>query len=167
MKLGNAMAKGAWKIEIRDPHGALIREDHWENRVVDEGLDYLLKVGLAGGSQSSSWYIGLTDGSPTTSQSDSLGSASWSEVTAYDESKRQAWTAGSVSNQSVDNDGNEASFTIDTNSTTVGGAFLADADSGTSGILYAVGAFNEGDATLPKGSTITVKATFTQANDDS
>jgi len=155
---------GDWQIKIFDRFGNLTHKDDWHNMVVNAGLDYLLSIGLAGGTQIASWYIGLTDGTPTVAAGDTLGShTGWTEVTAYSEAARQAWTPGSVSGQSVDNSGSVATFTINAASTTVGGAFLASASSGTTGTLYAAGAFSGGDKTLGNGDTLQVTATFTNA----
>jgi len=89
----------------------------------------------------------------------------WSEVAGYDEAVRQTWTPGSVANQKVNNNSAAAVFTVTSNSTSIGGAFLADnsTKSGSTGLLFAAGAFTQGDVTLPAGSTITVTAEFTQA----
>lgn len=164
---GGASVKGRWNIAVKDKYGNVTYEDVIENIVVNEGLDELLSATLAGGAQTTTWYVGLTDGTPTTAAGDTLSSHSgWAEVTGYDEAARPTWTAGSVSGQSVDNSGSVASVTISNNSTTVGGAFLASDSTkgGTAGTLYAVGAFSGGDVTLSSGSTLEVTATFTTSS---
>jgi len=161
--LGNAMAMGNWKAEIRGPDGELIETLEWQNLIVNVGLDQLLGDGLLGGAP---WYIGLTDGTPTVAAGDTMAShAGWAEVAGYDEAARQTWTPGAVTAQAVNNNAAAAVFTITANSTTIGGAFLADSStkSGTTGKLFAAGAFDQGDVTLSAGSTITVTAQFTQA----
>lgn len=163
LPLGNAMAKGQWKAEIRDPEGKLIDVLTWENLIVDTGLNQLLDAGLASAGP---WYLGLTDGSPTVAAGDTMAShAGWTEVQGYDESARQAWTPGSVASKAVNNNASAAVFTITNNSTTVGGAFLTDNNTkgGSTGLLFAAGAFESGDVTLSAGSTITVTAEFSQA----
>lgn len=155
--------KGIWTITARDADGNIIAQDTWENLVTDEGLNYLLDAGLADGTQIDTWYVGLTGESPSADAADTLASHSgWTEVTAYD-GNRKEWTPGSVSGKSVSNSGNAAQFEISTNGTTIGGAFLASAASGTSGKLYAVGAFSGGNIVLNSGSTLDVTATFTTA----
>src|SRR5690606_5220765 len=154
---------GRWQITCRDKHGNIKWTDHIDNLVTNAGLDYLLDAGLSGGTQVTTWYVGLTDGAPTPAAGDTMAShAGWTEVTAYDESTRVAWTDGGVSNQSVSNSGSAAEFTISTNSTTVGGAFLVSENTkgGSSGTLYAVGAFSAGDKLLDDGDVLTVTATF-------
>lgn len=157
---------GRWQITCRDKHGNLKWTDVIENLVTNAGLNYLLDAGLSGGTQVTTWYVGLTDGTPTANAADTMAShAGWTEVEAYDEATRVAWTDGGASNQSVSNSGSAAEFTISTNSTTVGGAFLVSNSTkgGTTGTLYAVGAFSAGDKSLDDGDVLTVTATFTAA----
>jgi len=164
---GDASVKGRWNITVHDDKGNMVHEDVIDNLVVDEGLNEILSSTLAGGTQTTTWYIGLTDSTPTAAAGDTMGShAGWAEVTGYDESARQTWTAGSVSGQSVDNSGSTATFTISSNSTTIGGAFLVSDSTkgGTAGTLYSIGAFSGGDVTLSSGSTLDVTATFTTSS---
>lgn len=164
---GRGRVKGRYEFECRDASGRLKWRDTIENIVVNTGLDYLLDVALSGGSQLSSWFVGLTDGTPTVAAGDTMSThAGWSEVTAYSEATRQAWTDGGVSSQSVDNSASKASFSVN-GSATVGGAFLAsdNTKSGTTGTLYSVGAFSGGDRAVVNGDTLLVTATFTMADD--
>lgn len=166
--LFKAKSQGFWRIVARDPQGNIVAESEWENIVVNDGLDYLLEVGLCGHTQIFPWYIGLTDGTPTVNAADTPAShAGWTEVTGYDEATRQEWIPDSsdVSDQSVDNASNPATFTITNNGTTIGGAglFSNNTKGGSTGRLYAAGAFTGGDVTLSAGSTLEVQATFTEA----
>lgn len=134
------------------------------NIVVNEGLDHLLDVTLSGATQDTTWFVGLTDGAPTVAGADTLAShAGWGEVTAYDETNRVAFVDAGVSGQSMGNAASPATFTIDTNSTTVGGGFLAGVNTGTSGVLYAAAAFTAGDKSLDDNDTLDVTCTFTTA----
>lgn len=158
-----AHAVGEWHLVVRDEHGEIIDERSWENIVVTEGKNYLLSAGLDGGSPITSWYLALLAGSPTVAAGDTMAShAGWTEVTAYSEANRQAWTGGTASGGSIDNSGSVASFTINANGTTVGGAALVSDNTkgGSSGTLYAAGAFSGGNLTLNAGSTIEITATF-------
>ena len=142
--------------------------DRFQNLVVNTGLDYLLDSGLSAGTQITSWFLLLMDGTPTVAAGDTMAShAGWAEVTAYDEAARQAWSDGGVSGQSVDNSGSPAQFTISTNGTTIGGAGLTSSSTkgGSTGTLYAGGAFSAGDKSLDDNDTLDVTATFTQADD--
>ena len=138
----------------------------FDNLVVNAGLDDSLDKHLKGSSYTAAWYVGLTDGTPTPAAGDTMGShGGWAEVEDYDEATRQTLTLGSVSGQSVSNTASKAAFTIDSNNTTIGGAFITTVNTkgGSTGILYGVGAFTAGDKTLDDDDTLNVTATFTAA----
>ena len=155
-----------FEIECFDKHGNLKWRDTIKNLVVDEGLDDVLDKYLKGSAYTAAHYVGLTDGTPSFAAGDTMAShAGWSEVTAYDETARQDATWGTVSGKSVDNSANKAVFTISTNSTVVGGAFLAtdNTKGGTTGTLYGGGAFSAGDKTLDDGDVLNVTVTASAA----
>jgi len=165
---GGARVRGHYKIVCRDKDGNVKWEDEIHNIVVNAGLDHLLDVTLSGATQITTWYVGLTDGTPTVAAGDTMSShTGWTEVTAYDEANRVTWTDAGVSSQSVTNSASTATFTCSTDSTTVGGAFLTsdNTKSGTTGTLYSVGAFSGGDKSLDDNDTLDVTATFTMADD--
>ena len=146
--------------------GKLKWVESFHNLVVNEGLDDILDKYFKGSSYNAAFYVGLTDGTPTVAAADTMAShAGWSEVTAYDEAARQTLTLGTVSSQSVDNSASKAVFTISTNSTTVGGAFLStnSTKGGTSGTLYGAGAFTGGDKSLDDDDVLNVTVTLTAA----
>jgi hypothetical protein len=147
---------GSWSISVFDPEGKLISEDNWTNVVTNGGKNYLLDTGLVAQAATTSWFVGLTDGTPTVAVADTLAvHAGWVEVTAYSEGSRQAWTGATAVSQAVTNVASKAIFTINADSTTIGGAFLTSPT-----LLYAVGAFTGGDVVLSNGSTIEVTAQF-------
>jgi len=155
-----------FEIECFDKHGNLKWRDTIKNLVVDEGLNDVLDKYLKGSSYTAAHYVGLTDGTPTFDAGDTMAShTGWTEVTAYDETVRQDATWGTVSGKSVDNSANKAVFTISTNATTIGGAFLAtdNTKGGTTGTLYGGGAFSAGDKTLDDGDVLNVTVTASAA----
>lgn len=156
--------KGRWEVVCRDRHGNVKWTDVIENLVVDAGVNYILDAGLSGGAAITSWFVGLTDGTPTPAAGDTMAShAGWAEVTAYSEAARVAWVDGGVSGKSVDNSASPAQFTINADTTVIGGAFLTSSNTkgGTTGTLYAIGAFSAGNKTLDTNDTLDVTATFT------
>lgn len=156
--------EGHWDVVCRDKSGKEKWRDTIRNLVTNEGLNHLLDVTLSGATQDTTWFVLLTDGTPTVAAADTLAShGGWTEVTAYDEANRVAFVDGGVSSQSCSNSASPAQFTIDTNSTTVGGAGLCGVNSGTSGVLYAVGAFTGGDKSLDDNDTLDVTVTLTAA----
>lgn len=137
------------------------------NTVVNVGLDDVLDKYFKGSAYTSAHYVGLTDGTPTPAAADTMSShAGWVEVTAYDEAVRQTLTLGSVSSQSVSNTASKATFTISTNSTTIGGAFTVtnSTKGGSTGTLYGVAAFTAGDKSLDDDDTLQVTVTLTAAS---
>lgn len=138
-------------------------EDTIDNLVTTAGLNYLIGVGLASTTQITAWSLGLTSTSPTVAAGDTSAShGGWTEVTAYSETTRVTWTPGAVSGGGVSNSGSVANFSINADSTSMGGAFLISNSTkgGTTGTLYAVGAFGGGNKTLSNGDTLAITSTY-------
>jgi hypothetical protein len=155
---------GVFLLECFDKNGKLKWADEVHNLTVNEGLQHILDVTFAGGTQVNPWYIGLTDGSPTPSAADTMSShGGWSEVVAYSEATREEYV-DVRSGQSVTNSASPASFSIN-GSATVGGAFLSSnsVKSGTSGTLLAVAALTGGNRSAADGDTINVTYNFSGA----
>ena len=159
---------GFFEVWCYGPDGSLKWQDTAHNLVVNEGLDHILDILLKGGTQTDPWYVGLTDGTPTPAAGDQLSGthAGWTEVTAYT-GDRKEFVDGAVSSQSVDNSASKASFAINSDSTTIGGAFLFSAATGTTGTTLSVAAFTGGDKSADNGDTLEVQYTFSAADDGS
>lgn len=147
--------------------GGLRWADGYQNLVVNEGLNHLLDVVLSGGTQDTSWFVGLLD-------SDAAPGASWTateiagdDFVAYDEATLPAFTDGGVSGQSLSNTASPAAFTISTNGSVIGGAYLigTNAKATPAGTLYAAGTFTGGDKSADDNDTLEVTATFSAADD--
>lgn len=146
-------------------NGEVVWADEFDNLVVNVGLDDSLDKHLKGSAYTATWYVGLTDGTPTVAAADTMAShAGWAEVTAYSESVRETLTLGTVASQSVDNSASKASFSINAGAT-VGGCFVTSNNTkgGTTGILYGAGAFSGGDRSVVNGDTLNVTVTLTAA----
>jgi hypothetical protein len=166
IEAASVAVKHNYLFEARDKDGKIKWTVEEDNIVPNEGLDEILDKFYKGSSYTASHFVGLTDGTPTVNAADTMASAAgWSEVTAYDEGTRQAFTPGTVSSQSVDNSASKAVFTISTNGTTIGGGFLTtnNTKGGTSGELVSVVAFTAGDKSLDDGDTLSVTVTATMA----
>lgn len=154
-------------IECFDKNGKLKWVEEIHNLITNVGLDDVLDKYLKGSAYTAGFFVGLTDGTPTVAAGDTMSShAGWAEVAAYSESVRQTLTLGSVSSQSVDNSASKASFSINADTTTIGGAFIVtnSTKGGTSGTLYGVGAFSGGDKSADNGDTLNVTVTCTAAS---
>lgn len=174
---GQAMSKSSvnigvkathlYRFEARDPQGNLKWVVEESNIIPNVGLDDILDKYYKGSAYTAAHYVGLTDGTPTVAAGDTMAShAGWAEVAAYDEAARQTLTLGTVASQSVDNSASKATFTISTNSTTIGGGFITtnSTKSGTTGTLVSAVAFTAGDKVLDDGDTLSVTVTATMAS---
>ena len=156
-----------YHFEAFDKDGNLKWEHTVDNIVTNVGLDDLLDKYLKGSAYTAGFFVGLTDGTPTVAAGDTMAShAGWTEVAAYTEATREALTLGTVASQSVDNSASKASFSINADTTVIGGAFLAtdNTKSGTTGTLYSVAAFDAADKSLDNGDTLNVTVTCTAAS---
>lgn len=133
--IGSIKPRNEYIIECIGPTGNLKWREGGKNLVVNEGLDHSLSI-ITVTANVSAWYVGLTATAASFADSDTLASHSgWAEITPYT-GDRQAFVAGSISSQSVDNSASPASFSVTNAATTVGGAFMCSASTGTGGILY-------------------------------
>jgi len=160
-----AKATGYYKAECYDAEGNLKWTAENHNLVVNVGLQYMAGSALTGTTAGSSWYIGLygAGASNTPAATDTLAShAGWTEITPYSGNRPSAGlTAATNANPSVvTNTSSPTSFTINATAT-VGGAFLCNAASGTTGILFSASDFQSpGDRTVASGDTLRVTYTF-------
>jgi len=158
---------GQFRVTCRDSEGRVKWDEIADNLVVNVGLQHILDVLFAGASQVDPWYVGLTDGTPTVAAGDTAAShAGWTEVTAYDEANRQTFVDVRTG-QSVDNSASKAAFTISSDATTIGGAFLISDNTkgGSAGTLLCAAAFTGGDKVADDNDTLSVQYTFTAADD--
>jgi hypothetical protein len=160
-----ASGGGVFHFKCYDKDGNLKWEDKAHNLVVNEGLQDMNTKYFKGVSYSAAWYLGLVNNSPTPSYAagDTLAShAGWVETTDYS-GNRPAVTFGTATTADpsvIDNSGSVAQFSI-TGTVTVDGAFLASVDTGTSGVLFSVSAFQSpGDRSVVSGDTLNVTYQF-------
>ena len=158
-------AGGVFYFKCYDKDGNLKWEDSAHNLVVNQGLQDMNTQYFKGVTYSATWYLGLVDNSPSPSYAagDTLAThAGWSETTAYS-GNRKAVTFGTATTADpsvIDNSGSPASFSI-TGTVTVAGAFLCNAATGTSGILFSVSNFQSpGARSVVNGDTLTVTYQF-------
>jgi len=153
-------------FEAFSPEGELLYTETVDNIVVNVGLDDALDKYLKGSAYTAAHYVGLTSGTPTVNAANTMSShAGWTEVVAYTESTREVLTLGTVASQTVNNSASKASFAINADATTIGGAFICtnSTKSGTSGTLYSVAALTGGNLVLSNGSTLNITVTCTAA----
>lgn len=89
--------------------------------------------------------------------------AGWTEFTAYGEATRGTLTLGTVSNGVADNTAARPTLTCNANGSSVGALFLAtnSTKGGTTGTLFCLAPFLQGNKSLDSGDTITLGTTIT------
>ncbi len=156
---------GVFRLECREKRGGLKWVDEAPNLVTNAGLQHILDVTFSGSSQTSTWYVGLADNSPSFSAASTLATpGGWTEFDEYSEGARQEYVEVRAS-QTLSNSASTAAFSITTAGGGVGGAFLAAAATGTSAILMCGAALTGGNRTVADGDTVNVTYTFTAADD--
>jgi hypothetical protein len=128
-----AVAQGGY---LHDVNGLDERFD--KNLLPDEGLIYLLSVGLNNGTKLATWYLSLyaANYTPLAGLTAASYPATASEITSntegYTEVTRPVWTPTPPTTPLIDNLANKASFTIATASslTVSGAALLSEATKG-------------------------------------
>jgi hypothetical protein len=149
---------GFFTFECFDKDGNLKWSEKTDNLVVNVGLQKALDDTLLGGTQDSTWWLGLTDGSATFAAGDTMASHSgWTEFDEYT-GNRKTYTA-TRSSQTVSNSASAASFAINA-SGTVGGGFLNTDETGTAGTLFSGSALSS-DRSVVSGDTVNLTYTVT------
>ena len=165
--MANINLSGSYDVKCFDSEGNLKWEDTIKNLVVTVGQNDILDKYFSGSAYTAGWYMGLVSGnySPTYSAADTLAShgngtsTGWAELagggTAYSGTRPSvSWGSASAGSKVS----TATSFSI-TASNTVAGAFLANVNSGTSGILYSAGSFTGGNRTVAASDTLNVTYT--------
>jgi len=144
-----------FKVECRDKEGKVKWVEEFHNLVTTEGKNSVLSVYFDAATQITTWYLGLK-GTGSAAAGDTLAShAGWAEVTPYS-GNRPAITFGTASGGSLAAS-SAVSYSI-TGSATVAGAFIASANTGTSGTLYSAGDFTAARSVV-SGDTLNVTPT--------
>ena len=158
---------GRYRVECIDKQGCLKWVSIIENTIVNVGLQHILDVVFTGSpSADSSWYVGLAYSGLSQAAADTLAShAGWTECaagTVYTQANRVEWTEART-DQKLSNSSNKATFSIDTDAT-LGGAFLANTNAGTAGVLMSVGPFSGGAQAVTVGDTVNVTLELSAAS---
>lgn len=151
-------ACGEFVFTARNADGTVAWQERFANAPTTAGLNAMLSVTFAGGSQTGTWYFGLVNNSGFSAfaASDTMSSHSgWTELTDYSESVRQEWAEGTPASGILGTT-TVATFTINA-TVTIKGAFVTSSStkSGTSGTLWATGAFSSNQS-LTSGQTLQV-----------
>lgn len=140
------------------PDGVEKWRDEFTNLVTTAGKTDIVDKYFKGSAYTAAWYLGLK-GTGTAAAGDTLAShAGWSEVNPYS-GNRPAITFGTTSGGS--NTATAVTYTINA-SATVAGAFIASANTGTSGTLYSAGDF-AASRSVASGDSLQVSVTVSVA----
>jgi len=156
----NLRMGGRFDVVCRDKNGKEKWREDVHNVWMNAYLTTVLDILFHGGSATATWYVFL--------HSDSSVLATWTavttsatEFTSYSGS-RPAYDENAASSQSIDNVGNEASFTI-TGGGTIYGAGLTTAATGDTTICCA--ALFSASRVVAASDTVEVTYTCTSADD--
>jgi hypothetical protein len=150
------LLKGSIKVEHYSAEfnnkRELIRVHKVRNGITDTGRNKILNVMFTSDTQITTWYVGLINNTPapTLAGSDTIGShAGWVESTDYTQANRVTWAPAASTAQLVTN---ASPMLFDINATvTIYGVFVVSNNTkgGTSGLLWATGAFSAPDPCTP------------------
>lgn len=145
---------------VRD--GEVIAFEDLHNMMPDEGLKHLIQVALQGGTQYSTWYVGIYE-SPYLPSAGDVGStfhAVSGEISEYEGSTRRPLVLGTPIAGAVDNLASRAEFTM-TVDKTARGAFIAasSARGASSPVLLSAARFTSPKVLTP-GDVLRVTAGF-------
>lgn len=125
-------------------HGQLVWDAHEHNLVVIEGLNTLLNRTFHTPGADANWYV-MLKGPGTIAAGDTMAShAGWSEVTAFSNVTRPAWTPNTTaSGGAMSNSSSVATFNMNAPYSAAGCAMTSNNTvSGTTGLIF--GAVNFG-----------------------
>jgi len=157
MQSGEALKAPAfrYRVECVGADGRVKWVEEFSNLVTTAGKNDLMTKYFKGSTYTAAWYLGLK-GTGSAAVGDTLAShAGWSEVNPYS-GNRPAITFGTASGGSLAAS-SAVSYSI-TGSATVAGAFIASANTGTSGTLYSAGDFTAARSVV-SGDTLNVTPT--------
>ncbi len=132
------------------------------NGIVNEGLNHILDVGWGAVAKVATWYLSLVDVASFSAfdASDVMSShAGWIENEDYDEATRVEWDEDAAASQSITNS-TTSDFSMNA-TVSIKGLFIVSVNTkgGTTGVLWATGAFTGGDQDVDSGDTL--KVTYT------
>ena len=159
-------AKGTFVIECVGADGQVKWVDIAPNLVTNVGVQDMNNKYFTGSSYTAAWYVGLVNDKAancTFSYGDTLAShTGWTENSSYTGNRKAASFSAATLNQisNINNSASAASFTMNATAT-IGGAFLANVATGTSGTLFSVSAFQSpGDRSVVSGDVLNVTYSF-------
>jgi hypothetical protein len=163
----NEQLKAGFKYLIETvKDGVVIDSEVAHNLLPVEGINYLVTAGMKGGTQITTFYIGLFEGNYVPQAADTAAGFPGlaTECTTYDEITRPEWAEGSVVSGAVNNTTSRAEFTSNALKTIYGGFMSSNPTKGAaSGVLLSVVRFSS-PKTFEPGTVLRVTAGFTMTS---
>lgn len=163
--IGHARIGGVFECEAPDGLGAI----RTRNLLTTEGCNYLLSVGIANGTQYSTFYVAPFSGNVAVA--DTLTAANFASTqteltTQYSESTRVAFVESTPASKSTNNTASPAVVTAATDSVSIWGAGLLSSSTkgGTTGVLLSAAKYASVRTLALTGDTLGIKYTLTLAN---
>lgn len=163
--IGHARIGGVFECEAPDGLGAI----RTRNLLTTEGCNYLLSVGIANGTQYSTFYVAPFSGNVAVA--DTLTAANFASTqteltTQYSESTRVAFVESTPASKSTNNTASPATVTAATDSVSIWGLGLLSLSTkgGTTGVLLAAAKYASVRTLPTTGDTLGIKYTLTLAN---
>lgn len=166
MMNSNSQAGFTYLVEVIDADGQVTDSETIHNLMPVEGINHVLNTVLKGGSQVTSWFVGVFEGNYTPLTTDTMAAfpAASTESTAYAASTRPAFVGGTVAAGVLDNSASKAEFAFNATKTVYGGFISsASAKGGTSGVLLSAVRF-AAPKSLDSSSTLRITAGFTMTS---
>lgn len=159
-------AGGVFTVTCYDDQGNEKWVDIAQNIVVNVGLQDMNTKYFSGNAYTSSWFVGLVNdvaSNVTYSGGDTLAAhAGWTENSSYSGNRKAATFGAATLNDpsNINTAASVASFTM-TGNATICGAFLCNAATGNTGLLFSVSSFQApGDRTVVVGDVLNVTYSF-------
>lgn len=128
-----------YKFECFAADGTKKWEETAENLLPNESVAYFLNTGLAGGTQLTSWYVGLLDEAHVPAITDTMTTMVAKEADAYSGTNRIALTPDAIAGGVFANVAAPSEFTFTGGATIRGGFITSNITRGnTSGLLLSV-----------------------------
>lgn len=145
--------------------GKLAWSERNHNIVTTQGLNSILNVQFNGGTQITTWYIGIVETDTTATAAMTYATPVYTESSAYAEATRPAFVEAASTVGVCTNSASKADFTINATKTIYGTALVGGgsaattkADTAGGGTLFAYAKFSAGKAVV---ATDVLKVTIT------
>ena len=152
-----------YNIEHISRSGQVLSVERVHNLCPTEGLNHLLSIVAAGGSQIATWYCGIFEGDYTPIAGNVMATFSGlaTESTAYTEATRPEWVEAAPAAGVITNAASKAVFTINATKTFYG-AFLSSSSvkGGTTGVLLSAARFSTAKA-MASGEILRITGSIT------